>query len=158
MSGGVSSVHGAIGVAVGLFAAVLATAPAQAALGGHYQSVQADGAHMSAKLHSTAVADHTVHALTLPNGGVTREFARTDGTVFAVAWRGPGRPDLRQLLGARFDDFQAVATARVRRGHSPVTIDHSDLLVRSSGHPGAFWGFAYDPQLAPAGFSIGDLK
>ena len=133
--------------------------PAHATLGGAYASVEADRAHMAASLRSTPSATCVVHALTSANGGVTREFTRGDGTVFAVAWRGAGRPDLRQLLGSRFEAMQSdVVVHDRRRLRAPVAVDRSDLVVRSAGHLGLFWGFAYVPQLTPPGFSLGALK
>jgi hypothetical protein len=134
-------------------------APALAALGGAYDSVESDRIHLSARLNSTAAATYTVHALTLANGGVAREYTRGDGVVFAIAWRGPGRPDLRQLLGGYFDTFQADnGLPGGRRTRRPLSVDRPDFIVRSGGHPGAFWGVAYLPQLAPAGFSVNDLQ
>jgi hypothetical protein len=39
-----------------------------------------------------------------------REYARADNTVFAVKWRGHGRPDLPTLLGRYHGEFK-IATA-----------------------------------------------
>ena len=134
-------------------------APAHAALGGAYDSVLADRAHLSAKLSSSPAATHTVHALTTANGGVAREYARPDGGVFAVSWRGPARPDLRQLLGGYFDTFQADNAPRGgRRARRPLAVNRADIVVHTGGHPGAFWGVAYLPKMTPAGFSARDLQ
>lgn len=134
-------------------------AAAHAALGGAYGSVEADRVHLSARVSTTAAATHTVHALTLANGGVVKELTRSDGTVFAVIWHGPGRPDLRQLLGSRFDTLQSANTLPGgRRTRMPLSVNRPDFIVQSGGHPGAFWGVAYLPQMAPAGFSTTDLK
>lgn len=150
--------RGGVLMAVGATCLAFA-APAHAALGGTYDSVQADRAHMAARLSSTAAATHTVHTLTLPNGGATREYARSDGVVFAVTWRGPGRPDLRQLLGVHFDTFQSDNALRGgRRARRPLSVNRTDLIVHSGGHSGAFWGVAYLPKMAPAGFSANDLQ
>jgi hypothetical protein len=137
----------------------LAASPALAALGGSYASVASDRAHFAARVASASAATHTVHTLTLPNGGTVREFTRPDGTVFAVTWRGRGRPDLRQLLGPWFDTMQADNAARTgppRR--RPLTVSRSNFVVQSSGHSGAFSGMALLPGLAPAGFSAKDLQ
>jgi hypothetical protein len=143
---------------VGLVCLAMA-APAHASLGAAYASVEADRAHMGASLTSKAAATHTVHTLKLANGGIVREFTRVDGTVFAVAWRGPGRPDLRQLLGAHFDTLQADnATRRGPRYRRPMAVNRTDLLVQSGGHSGAFWGVAILTQLEPPGFSPNDLR
>jgi len=139
--------------------ALLCTAEsAQATLGGGIDSVQADGVHFSAPLVSTNYGTYTTYVLTLPNGGTINEYV-TGGVVFGLSWRTPGRPDLVQLLGSHFAAFQAgfsPHTRGVRR--APPTIEQSDLVVHSRGHPGAFHGQALLPALAPSGFSLSDLN
>ncbi|MBV9829247.1 MAG: DUF2844 domain-containing protein [Alphaproteobacteria bacterium] len=138
---------------------LVAASAGEASLGEAYESVQRDRAHLSARMESNSVGTHVVHALTTPNGGSVREFARSDGTVFAVTWRGPARPDLRQLLGSSFDRVQTVSAARgPRHMRMPVAVHDPDLVVRSAGHPGAFFGAAYLPQLAPADFTLDELQ
>jgi hypothetical protein len=132
-------------------------APACANLGGPYASVEADRAHFGARLQSTATATHTVHALTLAHG-LVKEFTRADGTVFAVTWRGAGRPDLRQLLGEHFQTLQADNVRTGRRTRRPLSVSRSDLVIVTGGHPGGLWGVAFLPQQAPAGFSTDALK
>jgi hypothetical protein len=79
--------------------------------------------------------------------------------VFAVVWRAPGRPDLRQLLGGHFDTLQADNATRVgRRYRRPLAVSRSELVVQSGGHSGAFWGVAVLPGMEPPGFSLNDLK
>ena len=84
--------------------------------------------------------------MTLANGGLVREFTRADGTVFAVTWRGPGRPDLRQLLGDHFQTLQADNVRNGPRTRRPLSVNRSDFIVRTGGHSGAFWGVAFLPQ------------
>ena len=141
-------------------AAAVAAAPcaAWASLGERGDSVKADRARMAVRMASTTRATHTVSALTLANGGMVREFTNKDGVVFAVSWRGPGRPDLRQLLGGSFDTLQADNVGRGgRRMRAPLSVHRSDLVVHTGGRPGAFWGLAYLPQQTPSGFSAADL-
>ena len=138
-----------------LFAPAL---PASAALGHAYASVEADRAAMGATISSAASGGYTQHTLALPNRSVVKEYTRSDGTVFAVAWQGPGRPDLRQLLGEHFDTLQAENVRVGRRLRRPLSVNRTDLVVTSGGHPGAFWGAALIPPLEPAGFSASDLK
>jgi hypothetical protein len=133
--------------------------PVLAGLGAGAAGLEVDRAHFAARIERTSGANFSVATLTLPNGGVTKEFSRADGTVFAVAWQGPSRPDLRQLLGARFETFQAdnQGAAHRKSRRRPLVSNHADLAVHSAGRPGGFWGFAYLPQLIPAGFSASDL-
>lgn len=146
----------------GLAALVLAlwclAVPSRAALGAPYVSVEADQAHLSAKLQSSRAASHMVHRLTMANGGVLQEFTRADGMVFAVTWRGPARPDLRQLLGGYFDIAQSDNAPRFgRRLRRPPSVNRPDFVMRAGGHSGAFWGAAWLPQMVPAGFATTDL-
>lgn len=136
----------------------VAASPAEASLGRRFESVQVDRAHMAARMASQTLSTHAVHTLTLPNGGVVHEYADPDGVVFAVTWRGPGRPDLRQLLG---DNFQTISGASVRAGRrvrAPIAMNSGDFVVHTGGHPGAFWGTAYLPAKIPAGFTAQDLQ
>lgn len=144
--------------ALGLLTLLGAAAPAAAALGGHVSSVEADRAHFGARAASLAHADYTVHELTLANGAVIREFANASDTVFAVTWRGPSRPDLRQILGPHFDALQEDNAAPVRRARTPLRVERSDLRVSTGGHPGAFWGRALLPSATPADFTAADLQ
>lgn len=147
----------AVVIAIGAMG-LLNAAPARAALGGGRDSIDADGRHFAARVSAVAASTHTVHVLTMPNGEVVREFARPDGVVFAVAWRGPARPDLRQLLGSRFDAVQADnILPGGRRTRRPLAVHRSDFALTSGGHSGAFWGVAYLPALAPPGFAVRDL-
>jgi hypothetical protein len=151
-----SALRGAARLVVGLAAASLATT-AHAALGHAAATVQDDRLHMSAALASAASPVYTTHTLTLINGGEVKEFSSA-GVIFAVSWRGPGRPDLRQLLGERFAILQADnATSGGRRLRMPLAVERSDFIVRGGGHPGAFWGLAYLPGLTPGGVSAADL-
>ena len=150
----------ALPAAGGLLAAVslLLAAPAHASLGRAYASVDTDRLMLHATVNSAPTGAFTVHTLTLANSGVVKEYTRADGVVFAVVWRGPGRPDLRQLLGDNFATVQSDNAAQGRHLRRPLSVHRADLVVQSGGHPGAFWGAAVMPQLQPAGFSAGDLN
>jgi len=139
-------------------ALAVAPAAARAELGGRYASVMADSVQLRARVKSVPATNYTVHQMSLANGGEVRQFAAADGTVFAVAWNGPGRPDLRQLLGPRFDVVQAAnapAPGHFRR-HA-LSVQHPDFVVQTGGHPGAFFGVAYLPQALPAGVTGSEI-
>jgi hypothetical protein len=148
----------AAALALGL-AVVLAGNAARAALGAGYGSVETDRLHLGASSRTTAAAGFAIHTLTLPNHGQVNEYTRADGVVFAITWRGPGRPDLRQLLGSYFDRFRTDnALVRGRRSRMPLHENRPDFKVRTGGHPGAFFGAAFLPRAAPAGFSTSSLR
>jgi len=101
----------------------------------------------------------TVHQTQLENGTLVVEYATPAGLVFAVSWRGPVLPDLSALLGSYFNTFKSQAEkARLagRRG-SPMTIEHDGLVVSSKGRMRNFFGYAYAPDLIPAGVDIKDV-
>lgn len=142
-----------------LGAVLLSTAsPASAALGGKADSVDADRVRLHARISRAAVAGGAQNDLTLNDGTVTRQFTNAGGVVFAVSWNGPMRPNLRQLFGDYYPRLQSAA-ARTARMHARAafTASDSDFVVRSGGHPGAFWGYAVLPDKVPAGFDASRL-
>ncbi len=137
------------------------TSPAQATLGGKAASIDTDRARLNARIASRVDrATYSVHEMTLDSGTAAREFIRPDGTVFAVSWQGPQRPNLKQLFGdSYFSRFQTDNKPNPRiRMRRALASTHSDFLVRTGGHSGAFWGFAYLPQAAPGGFPVQALQ
>ena len=107
-----------------------------------------------------AFADHTVHEIRLPGGTRVREYVSVGGTVFGLAWQGPFRPDLQQLLGRYFDQFQQAAQVAKsqRAGRGPLLVDTPGLVVHMGGHPRAFVGRAYVPDLLPSNFSVDEIQ
>ncbi len=135
----------------------LAVAPAHASLGDKRASIDNDVSRLHARLKSTASTTYTVHELTGDGGMVTREYANGAGTVFAVSWQGPVRPDLKTLFGGYFPRFQADVDGH-GRARRPLRADDIDFVVRTGGHPGAMWGFAVLPDQVPQGFSLEALQ
>jgi hypothetical protein len=141
----------------GLLVAALSPCIAAAALGEPETSVQSDVARLRGSITVTSRASYRLHEIQLPSGTVVREFAGSDGKVFAVAWKGPTVPNLRQTLGQYFDNYMAAAKAP-HAGHHHLQIRQSDLVVEVGGHMRAFSGLAYLPQALPSGVSVGDLR
>lgn len=81
-------------------------------------------------------------------GIAIQEYINTGGVIFAVAWNGPAKPDLKTLLGAYFKDFPVTIGARVQAGGS------GDLVIYSAGSMPYFKGYAFLKSLAPAGFKF----
>ena len=102
---------------------------------------------------------YTSHPLQLENGTVVQEYATLAGQVFAVSWRGPVLPDLSLLLGEFFRGYKLEtdqARALGKRG-SIVNVANRKLIVRSTGRMRSFAGYAYAPELIPAGVNIHDV-
>jgi hypothetical protein len=137
--------------------ALLLVSPAFAGLGQDASSVLVDQAHVLGTLHTTQMQDYTVHEIHSANSTILREYVSSSGKVFGVAWQGPWLPDMRQLLGGYFDEF-AKAQASSPPGRRVLRIEQPDLVVESGGHPRAFAGRAYVPQLLPPGVTPEQIR
>ena len=142
-----------------LVAAMSCAAPAWAALGGDAASIEADRAQLKGALAVSAAGAYEVREIATTGGGLVREYLAADGRVFAVSWRGPTIPDLRQLLGAYYAHYaQAASAASHAGGHRHFTVRQPDLILESSGRLRAFAGRAWDPKLLPQDFSAADIR
>ncbi|EDZ97706.1 conserved hypothetical protein [Burkholderia sp. H160] len=115
----------------------------------------------AASTTSSASTSYTVRETTFGNGTLVREYLTTSGAVFGIAWHGPQMPDLSDLLGSYFPQYVAgVKAARAARGNArgPVSVNDSELVVRSGGHMGAFSGVAWLPSALPSGVSGSDIQ
>lgn len=92
----------------------------------------------------------------LENGTLIREFADSDGIVFAIQWQGPVLPDLQLLMGKYFDIFklQAEEMRQSGRRSSVVSFSRDGLVMQSSGRQRSFSGFAYAVSSVPVGLEI----
>src|SRR5580698_7374686 len=146
-------------LAVAAAALVAAATPriASATLGEPEITVQTDIDKAHASIKSSVDRDnYRVHEIALASGTVMREFVGPDGKVFAVAWQGPTRPDLRQALGQYFDAFASAPRSKLSdRRH--VQIRQGDVIVEGGGHMRALSGRAYLLSAIPSGVSLGDL-
>jgi hypothetical protein len=141
-------------VAIAALAFSTLPSPTFASLGGNVGTVDADRVQMkAAQLRIIRTSAYTLHELQSPAGVTIREYYAPGGTVFGVAWEGPWPPDMRQLLGPYFEQFQrATGAARnTRRTRGVLMVNDGSLIVRISGHARAFSGFAYAPGLLPQG-------
>ena|ERR1700688_270442 len=145
-----------------LGASLMAARPAHAALG-EAEATVGDDAHQlraSYALQSRAAwtrSPFTVYELATPEGIRIREFVAATGTVFALTWQGPFRPDMRTLLGGHFQAY-ASAPRSADSTRTRLRIELPGLVVRATGHMHAFRGLAYLPDAMPAGVSAGDLQ
>ncbi len=127
---------------------LLGVQPSWAALGEPLDSVAQDQQKLHGQLRSSAGDGYSVHEITAENGTVVRQFASPSGMVFGVSWRGPFLPDLSQLLGPYFLEYQRAARPTVRR-HGPTVVRTDRLVVETGGHVRALRGRAWVPGLMP---------
>lgn len=100
---------------------------------------------------------YTVEQISTPAGVTVNEYLSSNGTVFAVSWRGPRPPDLAQLLGSYFAEFQtAAASPHPQRRH--LFIQTENLVVETGGHMRDLRGRAYLPTLLPPGVSADEIQ
>jgi hypothetical protein len=142
---------------VAVLAGALGPRIACATLGESETTVQTDVAQLRASIKSSENrTSYRIHEIQLPSGTLLREFVAPDGNVFAVAWNGPTKPNLRQALGRYFDTYVSAPRPKFAdRRH--VQIQQGDLIVQGSGHMRAFSGRAYLASAIPSGVNLGDL-
>jgi Protein of unknown function (DUF2844) len=147
-------------IVCGILAILILPFPVSASLGGDATSVHADRVKMEGTLRTSSGDSYTLHEIQTPTGVVAKEYVSPAGKVFAVTWTGPFHPDLRQLLGAYYDEYtQAVQAQRAqRRGRGPISIEHPGLVIEVSGHLRSFVGRAYVPQQLPASMRAEDIR
>ena len=114
---------------------------------------------MQARVQSTRLAGYTLHELQSATGTTVREYESSSGMVFAVARNGPFPPNLKQLLGSQFEQYQeAMKNLSGHHGHGPITIQLPNLVVQLAGHMGHYSGRAYIPDKVPAGMSLESIR
>lgn len=134
-------------------------APAFAALGGDVRSVNADRSVMAGQLVSTSMQQYDLHEITTSGGTLIREYMTPQGKVFAVTWRGAFPPNLQQLFGSYYEQYQGSVDANTIVGmHRMLSIRQTDFVVQALGRMRAFHGKAYVPSLVPSGISVAALQ
>jgi hypothetical protein len=142
-----------------LLGVLILQAPAMAHLGGDADSVSADRDAMHAQLRSTPMQLYSVHEITTPGGALVHEYTTRQGTVFAVSWQAAWPPNLPQLFGNYYKQYQDAAVAHSRPGmHRQLSVANPDFVVESTGRMRSFRGKAYVPSLVPTGVSVADLQ
>jgi hypothetical protein len=125
-------------------------------LGGDAASVASDRERMNANVTETSGLGYTSYDIQTPSGTLVREFVSPDGLVFAVAWKGPSLPDMRQLLGPYFDRY-VNSTNALGAGAGTRVVDEPGFAAYAGGHMRGFVGRAYIPESIPAGVNVADI-
>jgi hypothetical protein len=133
-----------------------APSEARATLGGDVASVATNQQRMAATRQVKKLASGERHELQLASGIVIHEYVSTGGEVYAITWRGPRMPDLRELLGRYFTQLDH-RDSRQRGGHHRMTLTGSDLVIQSSGHRRSFVGRAWVPSLVPSSVNLDNV-
>src|SRR3954470_14512470 len=120
-------------VSCAVLAWLLLPASAFASLGGTVASVDTDRVRtQSALVRIQQASGYSVHEMLSPTGTTIREYYGANGVVFGVSWDGEFPPDLRQLLGNYFEQYQndVRATRRVRKARGRLAITGTGLTVQ----------------------------
>jgi len=143
-------VQGALASAA-LSLALLLSAPARAALGDDVSTVAAAQARLHADLTVSHRGSYAIHELAMPSGVRLRHFVGGSGKVFAVSWSGGWRPNLRDVMGAHYDDFIAATRGKpMKRG--VARIETRGMVVVMGGPQRASFGHVYLTDLVPQDF------
>ena len=132
---------------------------ADAALGGNAATVDSDRTALRA-VHRASAGHGGYSVEEVVSGGSTiREYVSPAGVVFGIAWNGYVHPDLTQLLGSYWGEYE-TARQKVARGfgrkHLHVATDH--IVVEKWGHMRNLQGRAYASSLVPMGVSIDAIR
>ena len=130
--------------------ALLFAVPSWSVLGEPERSVATDQQHLRGELRSETRQGYTVHEITAADGMKVKEYVAPAGMVFGVSWAGPVMPDLQNLLGTYFPEFQKSAENAPAPRRRALAVRTDRLVVESAGHMRAFHGRAYVPSLVPA--------
>lgn len=137
-----------------------AITPVWAVLGQAKASIEKDRAAMDGQVQSKLAQGYSIDTITVAGMSI-KEYVSSDGTVFAVSWRGTGAPNLRLLLGAYFDEYVDALTElqnkkpRIRR---PLMLKTVNLVVERGGHLRSMWGRAFIPSRLPTMVSPKDIQ
>lgn len=104
-----------------------------------------------------ATGSVTYRETVLNTGTVIHEYLGDDGEVYAVTWKGPLLPDLRELLGGHYGAL-AQAGAPGRHGSGQLQIRRDDLVLETRGQMGAFEGRGWLPPRVPRFLKTDHLK
>jgi hypothetical protein len=130
-----------------------------AALGGDVRSVTTDRATMHAQLQTTAMQQYDLHEITTSGGTRIHEYTTPQGKVFAITWQGPFAPNLQQLFGSYYQQYQSAAAAGSSVGmHRMLSVRQSDFVVQALGRMRSYRGKAFVPSLVPSGVSVAALE
>jgi hypothetical protein len=157
-----NAISNVIGIQAALAILLIAPSQVHAVLGEAIEPVATPGTTTGRAVQRSMTGPsgrsvYSVHEKTTEAGTTVKEFAGPDGKVFAIAWDGSAKPNLRHLLGAHFEEF--TLASRTRNGsHHRNAVDNGKLVVRSSAYLRSFSGFAFLPAAMPEGVSPEDLQ
>lgn len=88
-----------------------------------------------------------------------KEYVSRDGFVFAVSWRGVAEPNLSELLGSYFAEYDRGFRANrpSQRTRKSIVVESEQVVVKRFGHMRDLRGVAWVPSLVPAQVNVEEL-
>ncbi len=131
---------------------------AHAALGEHVPTAQMLNAVSAPPAPTNNGSPYRVITGTDRSGLITiRQYINNNNVVFGIAWDGPIMPDLSQLLGSYFPNFQ-TALSNQSNLRNTRQISTGNLVIHQNGHMRHYMGNAWDPSLLPAGVTGREIQ
>ena len=129
-----------------------------ATLGEPLSSLDSNRAVLKAVHKSTVIIGvYAIHE-DISESGRIRQYVSSNGIVFAVAWNGVSHPDLANLLGSYYDDYNQVQRNMPRRpGNRHALLRGNRVVVEKWGHMRNLQGRAYAPTLLPIGVTTDEI-
>ena len=130
---------------------------AWASLGQNTQSISADGTP-TGPLQNSAVPNIKEQTVSDANGTQLTEFV-SNGIVFGLTWSGHQAPNYTQIFTPTYVQIFQSQLPLVKPGHlhSPIAVNHPQLVVHLYGHMGYSAGSAYLPNQVPHGMTLSTL-
>jgi hypothetical protein len=143
---------------VGILWSLGCVSVAEAGLGEPTASVARDHAAIhGATLSVIKTEKYDVHETTTENGTRMRQYVNRSGTVFGVTWSGSTMPNLKLVLGTRYQRYLAAASVH-RTNHHLMNISEGDFVLHIRKMQRGITGTAYVPSLVPADVSATDIR
>jgi hypothetical protein len=135
-------------------------APGHAVLGGNEIDIPAEAAATRMQMRPPDLSAGRYRLHEMHDGearSLVRQYSRSDGRVFGVAWDGAVKPDLSRVLGPYYARYiNAVQAAGRARGSRRIV--GSDFTIVVSGHMRHFTGAAWLPGLTPADVDPAEIR
>lgn len=112
----------------------------------------------ASKLQTTEKEHYKIHELS--SGKMKLREYESNGQIFGLGWEASTQPDLRNLLGRYFSDFEKAARNKPRlKGRAPFNrVEGENVIVERSGHMRAMRGKAYARDLMPEQVSADEIQ
>ena len=133
-------------------------ANAHAALGGIPAKLDSTDNPVRARALKQASAGYSVIETTLTSTTVVREYVLPNGTVFAVSWEGPFKPDLEALLGEHLRTAQEEVAKNPRNARTRLSVNRAGVIIHATGRMRSHRGRAWLPAMLPSGFSTDNIR